>query len=154
MREGFNGDLRPPIRWKLRRHSIAGKGAPAKADAPISDHDLSRVAVMTGSMARLMLRALITVRIRILTDLARTTFRRGILDAWSIVGHGGCECGSTDRERRCGKGRADLAIPRNPFNINGWWRRGWELKVIDRKGKFGLFERQGTGRCTDGGQLP
>ena len=22
--------------------------------------------------------------------------------------------------------RADRAIPRNPSNINGWWRRGWD----------------------------
>ena len=80
---------------------------------------------MTGSMARLMLRALITVRIRILTDLARTTFRRGILDAWSIVGHGGCECGSTDRERRCGKCDCCLAQHNRASVIDavGWGKR-------------------------------
>src|SRR6478672_2237345 len=103
MREGFNGDLRPPIRWKLRRLDSWKKGADQSRRPFYPTTTYHDLAVMTGSMAGLMLRALITVRIRILTDLARTTFRRGILDAWSIVGHGGCECGSTDRERRCGK---------------------------------------------------
>src|SRR6478752_9275369 len=37
------------------------------------------------------------------------------------------EVAPPDRTAKGGaKGRADLAIPRNPFNINGWWRRGWD----------------------------
>ena len=39
-----------------------------------------------------------------------------------------------------------------PLRCN--WRRGWEQKAVDRKGKFGLFTSQCTRQCTGGVRLP
>ena len=52
---------------------------------------------MTGHVVRLVFRALIAVRIRILVDLTRTTFRSRVLNAGSVVGHGRRDRGCTDR---------------------------------------------------------
>jgi hypothetical protein len=53
--------------------------------------------MMTGRGDCRVFRALIAVRIRILVDLARTTFRSRVLNAGSVVGHG--RSGEAERER-------------------------------------------------------
>ena len=53
---------------------------------------------MTGHVGRVVFRAPIAVRIRILVDLARTTFCSRALNAGSVVGQGGRESGEAERE--------------------------------------------------------
>jgi hypothetical protein len=73
------------------------KRTPTEADALYLPR-LSQLTVMTGHVGRVVFRAPIAVRIRILVDLTRTTFRSRVLNAGSVVGHGGRESDEVERE--------------------------------------------------------
>lgn len=73
------------------------KRTPTEADALYLPR-LSQLTVMAGHVGRVVFRTPIAVRIRILVDLTRTTFRSRVLNAGSVVGHGGRESDEVERE--------------------------------------------------------